>query len=543
MIDNPVRFIKSISRPPCSFKNWIFRLTVILVSSLGFAAAFWILLSRFRHLVTTNVILVPAVIIAWKWGSRAGLLSVLANTVWINIIVFQIDRSLVDASSALLGISSYLFITFLIGTAGTLIRKLINENKERVRVEEQLRRYQEQLEEMVEERTKELTRAQEKISQIEKMEAIGQLAGGIAHDFNNQLAVIMGYSDILTLRLKNPKFAHFARQIHTSGTRARDLTKQLLAFSRKSSYKPGIVDMNFIVTEVVSLLSKSIDKDISLLHVLDAQYPKVWGSASHLQNAVLNLAINARDAMSSGGVLSIETSNMQVDEAFSAVQDIQLNKGDYICIAVSDTGTGIDPSIRAHMFEPFFTTKEKGKGTGMGLAAVYGTVQSHEGSILVDSEPGKGSTFKVMLPVTSRKNDEKDCIDELKDAADGEHVLIGEDGSDLGQMLSVILESLNYRTTISCDEKGIVELYKNSWRDTDAILLDSRFAEKNKLHLALKKINPDVTIILTSGFTSARQVEAALNEGVSAYLQIPFTRREIHRKIQECLTQKNTACG
>ncbi|MFW5785490.1 MAG: ATP-binding protein, partial [Chitinispirillaceae bacterium] len=417
------------------------------------------------------------------------------------------------------------------------------ENRERMKVEEQLKRYQEQLEEMVEERTEELTQAHEKLSQIEKMEAIGQLAGGIAHDFNNQLAVILGYSDILAYRLEDPKLSRFARQIHLSGTRASDLTKQLLAFSRKSSYKPKIVDLNALVTEVITLLSRSVNKSISLLHVLDSRNPKVWGSASHLQNAILNLALNARDAMTEGGVLTIETSDVYVDETFCSVQNIRLETGNYACVAVTDTGTGIDPEVRDKIFEPFFTTKAEGKGTGMGLAAVYGTIESHEGTILVQSEPGRGSTFRLLLPVTTRKDNEVELTDELGETADGEHVLIIEEEPDIAEMFSVILRSLNYRTTVAEKDKA-VDLYSEIWRQVDLVLMNEQLSSENKyqLYRSLKVFNSNLTaVISSSGISSTKQIEAALNEGISGLLQKPFTRKDIHRKIQECLRKNKHA--
>ncbi|MFP4014173.1 MAG: ATP-binding protein, partial [Chitinispirillaceae bacterium] len=543
MIEKPVRTLKVLTESSCPTVNWVYRLVTIFLSSLLFAASFWFLFVQVRHLVVTNIILIPAVIIAWFWGRRAGILTVLICTFWISMIIPKVDPSQREIYSAAIGTFSYLIITILSGTASTLIKKLKRENRERMKVEEQLKRYQEQLEEMVEERTEELTQAHEKLSQIEKMEAIGQLAGGIAHDFNNQLAVILGYSDILAYRLEDPKLSRFARQIHLSGTRASDLTKQLLAFSRKSSYKPKIVDLNALVTEVITLLSRSVNKSISLLHVLDSRNPKVWGSASHLQNAILNLALNARDAMTEGGVLTIETSDVYVDETFCSVQNIRLETGNYACVAVTDTGTGIDPEVRDKIFEPFFTTKAEGKGTGMGLAAVYGTIESHEGTILVQSEPGRGSTFRLLLPVTTRKDNEVELTDELGETADGEHVLIIEEEPDIAEMFSVILRTLNYRTTVAEKDKA-VDLYSEIWRQVDLVLMNEQLSSENKyqLYRSLKVFNSNLTaVISSSGISSTKQIEAALNEGISGLLQKPFTRKDIHRKIQECLRKNKHA--
>ncbi|MFP4014108.1 MAG: ATP-binding protein, partial [Chitinispirillaceae bacterium] len=509
--------------------NWIVQFSVIILSSIAYAATFTFLYLQFNQLVFTNLTLIPSMIIAWFWGRRLGVFTILFNAYLVSLVLGNIatDAPQFD-STAVIAYTSYLLIVFLTGTAGNLTRRLNREIRERMRVEEQLKKYHEQLEEMVEERTSELAAKDEKLKQIEKMEAIGQLAGGVAHDFNNQLAIILGYSEFLLKTLDNPQHKQYAAHIRTSGTRAADLTKQLLAFSRKSSFKPQIININHIITEVVNFLSRSMGNHISLVHVLDAEMPNVWGGASLIQNAILNLAINARDAMEGSGVLTIESKNIQVDELFCAANNVQLEHGTYVCIAVSDTGTGIAPSVKDHIFEPFFTTKVEGKGTGMGLAAVYGTVTSHQGTILVESEPGHGSTFRIFLPVTNRTKNEtvdSDAVEIEDSSVNGEHVLIIDENVGITEMVEVLLGSLDYRITCASSREEAVRLYSRLWREVDIVLLDISLSLDTGLALfrTLKEINPHITAIFSSGFIPNQQIESALKAGVSGFIQKPFT--------------------
>ncbi len=535
MKTNPI----SIPAPDINNPSWMIRLPVVLLASGLFGIIFRTLFSVYPNPVITNLTLGPAIVIAWLWGRKAGLLTILFNHFCIIFVIRTIAPEQKPELSAFIAISAYSLITFLIGTASTLTKKLKQENLERLKVTEQLRKYQEQLEQMVEERTKELSQAHEKLKQIEKMEAVGQLAGGVAHDFNNQLAVILGYSEFLATVLEDPKLKHYASQIRTSGARAADLTKQLLTFSRKSSYKSQIVNTNHIVTEVTTLLSRSIGQEITLVHVLGSTKPQVWGSASLLQNAILNLAINARDAMEQGGVLTIETSDLLVDQTFCKLHGIQLEYGEYVSIAVADTGTGIAPTVLPHIFEPFFTTKCEGKGTGMGLAAVYGTVNSHHGTVLVESIFGKGATFKVLLPVTNRTRNEDDFTGELSENADGENILLIGDEQEFTDLMKVILNSLGYEIS-NCSEKQAAHIYKGKWGETNAVIIDTHSFENSlKVYNSLKEINPEIVAIFVSGFSSNQKLESVHKAGVSGFLQKPFTRKDIHRKIQECLLRKN----
>lgn len=240
---------------------------------------------------------------------------------------------------------------------------------------------------------------EERLRQSEKMDAIGQLAGGIAHDFNNQLVGIMGYSEMLYKKLDDENLKSFAENILKASKRAADLTGNLLAFARKGKYREVQVDVHGIIDEVVVMLEHSIDKRIDIRKMFKADGAVIAGDPTQIQNALLNLAINARDAMPSGGELLFSTDTVKIDEYFNKLHAQKLPEGNYMKICVSDNGTGMDSDMIKHVFEPFFTTKESGKGTGLGLASVYGTVKSHKGVIDVQSEPGHGTTFNIYFPV------------------------------------------------------------------------------------------------------------------------------------------------
>lgn len=326
------------------------------------------------------------------------------NVCWTSIILQHTNSLDHSPLEPILGGTIQFSIAILTGAVGSLTRKLRHEIAVRIESEDMLKKYQNQLEEMVQQRTQELQTANEHLRQAEKMEAIGQLAGGIAHDFNNQLMIIMGYCELLSKALDNKSTQwDYVKQIQTSGKRASDLTKQLLAFARKSVYKQQVVSINELASEVISLFSRSVDK-IQILSKLHAVNPYILGGPTQLQNVLLNLALNARDAMENGGTLTFETENLRFDRESDTVNNHKLPPGDYVSLSVKDTGTGIDPATMAHIFEPFFTTKEEGKGTGMGLATVYGMVSSHKGGIKVNSIVGKGTTFTLLFPAANENS-------------------------------------------------------------------------------------------------------------------------------------------
>lgn len=246
---------------------------------------------------------------------------------------------------------------------------------------------------------KEREKLQSELFQVQKLDAIGQLAGGVAHDFNNQLGGIIGYADLLRPYIQDQEPLDYLNNIITLAERSSSLTDQLLLFSRKGQFQKKTIDVHQVIEEVAGILKHSISPKISIVFHKRAEESYILGDASHVQNALLNLALNARDAMQGEGVLTFRTQQLKWEEDYIMNEDFLLKSGDYIHIEVSDTGTGIDESVMARMYEPFFTTKRRGKGTGMGLAALYGTMKTHNGGVDVKSRLGEGTTFHLYFPL------------------------------------------------------------------------------------------------------------------------------------------------
>lgn len=530
-----------------SEKPWTFRLAVILIISLIYAVVFHFLYDLARHGVVAYVNLIPVFLLSWLWGIRAGLLVNLLNIlVWTNLIIKSITP---DATflhiDALLGIIVHFSFGLVCGSFSSLNRKLQYQISERKNAANQLKEYQNHLEEMVRSRTKELQKANERLSQAEKMEAIGQLAGGIAHDFNNQLTIVLGYTEILKKRIKgDPQNQEYLQQIYKSGKRASDLTKQLLAFARKGVYKMQAVDINEISKEIKILLSRGINKNITINTVLAATLPYVWGGATQLQSAILNLALNARDAMENGGILTIETLNVKVDQQYCLCHSLKITPGDYVCISIHDTGSGMDEDIKKHLFEPFFTTKKEGKGTGMGLAAVYGIVKSHKGAIMVESEPQKGSTFSLLFPQTSKiiTNSDTDSLVTLP-IRKSINLLVIEDEIEVAATIKEMLCDPIFTVTLAHDGRKGIDIYRNCWQKIDSVIIDMVMPGLDgfQTFIALKQINPDVKAIISSGFTLTQKIEKALKSGARSFLQKPYTKNELLSQIKFVLDEKSVS--
>jgi PAS domain S-box-containing protein len=369
-------------------------------------------------------------------------------------------------------------------------------------------------------------RMEERLRQSEKMEAVGQLAGGIAHDFNNQLAGIVGFADLVRSEMKDDaELADSVDRILVAARRAADLTTQLLAFARKGKYESAAVDMHQLVDEVISLLRHSVDKRITIEQVLEADPPLTLGDPSQLQSAILNLAINACDAMAGGGNLTFATKTLDLEEADETRARGNIPPGRYIQISVSDTGTGIDAETQRHIFEPFFTTKEKGRGTGMGLAAVYGTVRNHGGAIPFDSEPGRGSTFRVLLPHYDGPVIPDERAAEWPAEVNGSaRVLVVDDEETVCNVAARMLEQMGCEAVLRCDGVAALEYYRESWRDVDLVILDMAMPRMGgrETFVAMREVNPATAVLLTSGFSINDEVQSLLDAGACGFLQKPF---------------------
>ncbi|MFZ2655642.1 MAG: response regulator [Victivallales bacterium] len=377
----------------------------------------------------------------------------------------------------------------------------------------------------------------EQLRQSEKMRVVGQLAGGIAHDFNNQLSIILGYSEILQGELHNsPTLYKYTKNIYIASKRSADLTKQLLAFSRQGKYQSVPVNMHDIIWEIITLLGRSIDKRIKFIQNLNAEQHIALGDPSQLHNSILNITINARDAMPQGGKIFFESRNRILD-----VNNPQnLLAGNYIEISISDTGTGMDDETQKRIFEPFFTTKKKGEGTGLGLAAVYGTMKNHGGAIEASSELGKGATFRIFLPAADIKLQQEDDRGGLKSIAQVQHkfrILVIDDEDVFCQMLTDILRPVGYEVTTLGNGIEASEYYRKNWENIDLVILDMLMPEMNghDTFMDMKGVNPGIKVIITTGFSIDSDVRKLVEAGVLYVIQKPFDPMELLQKMQGIL--------
>jgi signal transduction histidine kinase/CheY-like chemotaxis protein len=401
------------------------------------------------------------------------------------------------------------------------------------------------LAERVEEKTKSLVASQERLREAEKMESIGRLAGGIAHDFNNQLAGIMAFADLIRITAKEDSdIRQYAENIMASSRRSADLTGQLLAFARKGNLLRMPVDVHRLLADLASLLGRTFDKRITVTQSLAARRTVILGDPSQLHSAFLNIAINARDAMPEGGQLTLTTENSELDDAYcKSLPHSEITPGSYLRLCISDTGCGMDKTTLDRVFEPFFTTKEQSKGTGMGLAAVYGTVRSHNGAITVYSEPGRGSTFNLYFPVLDAETASLPA-NTMQESAPVEkcnaRVLLVDDEPSVLSSSAKLLNVLGCTTTVFGNGVEAVEYYRSDWEHIDVVILDMVMPTLSgkDTFLAMKEINPGIIALLASGYSINGEAQSILGLGVMGFIQKPFSISQLRVKIAEVMEKK-----
>jgi PAS domain S-box-containing protein len=380
-------------------------------------------------------------------------------------------------------------------------------------------------------------RLEEQLRHSQKMEAIGQLAGGIAHDFNNILTAIIGYGNLLQLRLgEHHQLRAYVEQILTSSERAANLTQSLLAFGRKQVIDPRQIELNQIVKSVERLLSRLISEDIEVkIHLIDGELT-VLADVAQIEQVLMNLATNARDAMPEGGKLTIRTDMMELDSRFVRAHGYG-KPGRYAVICVEDTGIGMSEKTRDRVFEPFFTTKEVGKGTGLGLSIVYGIVKQHNGYVNVRSEPGKGSTFTIYLPTAKVLNKQTSAIPYQPLIGGSETILIAEDDFEVRKLTKNLLEEFGYSTIEAKDgEDAIIKFMKNK-RRVDLVILDVVMPKKNgkEVYEEIKKSTPEVKALFTSGYTAdVIHKKGVLDEDLN-FISKPVSPKELLKKVREII--------
>jgi PAS domain S-box-containing protein len=382
----------------------------------------------------------------------------------------------------------------------------------------------------------------EQLRQSQKIEAIGRLAGGIAHDFNNLLTVIRGYSQLSLMDLKgNEKLRGNLDEIQKATQKASDLTHHLLAFSRRQIMEMKILDLNTLLKDLDRMLHRVIGEDIKLTYLLSDNIGKVSVDPGQMEQVILNLAVNARDAMPSGGRLTIETSNAELDEAY-AYTHIGSKPGRYVMMSVSDTGLGMSAEVRERAFEPFFTTKEKGKGTGLGLSTCYGIVKQSGGNIWAYSESGRGTTFKIYLPWAEEVSREMKHKAEAAEILKGtETILAVEDEIEVRKLVAQILTGQGYTVIeASHGEEALKVARENSEKKIHLLLTDVVMPgmSGHELAVTLGFQHPDLKVLYMSGYTDNAIVHhGVLEEGVN-YIQKPFTLDALARRVREVLDQR-----
>jgi len=390
-----------------------------------------------------------------------------------------------------------------------------------------------------------LRKSEEELRHSQKMEAVGRLAGGVAHDFNNLLTAIIGYAELIATRTSSNSLAkQNAELIRKAGEQAAALTRQLLAFSRKQILQPKVIDLNALVVEMERLLRRVIGERFDLQSHPDAENGRVKADPSQLEQVVLNLGVNARDAMPRGGKLIIRTENVTLDRKTAPQISAALAPGDYVMLSVTDTGAGMDEETMSHIFEPFFTTKGPGKGTGLGLATVYGIVRQTGGGISVESDVGKGSTFRIYLPVESGPVDfTRAPLTPVEKSDNFETVLVVEDEEIVRELVCEVLEHQGYN--ILCAPDGIEALNLATEFDGEIHLLvtDVIMPHMNGHELASKlcALRPGMRVLYVSGYSDNDIGDHGVLDPRHDLLQKPFTPQTLARKIRDVLHEEKYA--
>ena len=390
----------------------------------------------------------------------------------------------------------------------------------------------------------EKTKMEEQLIQARKMDAIGQLAGGVAHDFNNMLAGISGAAQLLeqddAIKGQNREFV---KMILDTADRAAELTGKLLAFGRKRNISTTVVDLHSVIHDTVLLLDRTLDKKINVILEEKAQNYFFSGNGASLQNCLMNLSINAAHAMPDGGDLTLETRNVVLDENYCRYSSFEIEPGPYIELIVRDTGIGIEPEYISKIFEPFYTSKELGKGTGLGLAMVYGTIQDHKGAITVYSETGKGTVFHIYLPLCTDEQtadaspEQSRPVPEITKGNPG-RILLVDDEEIIRKTGKPILEMMGFDVVLAENGREGLEKYSRDPDSIQLIITDMIMPEMNgrEFFRRIRRINPSCPVILTSGFTKDQDLDQLEQEGLSGFVQKPFRKEELINSINQVLS-------
>jgi signal transduction histidine kinase/ActR/RegA family two-component response regulator len=425
--------------------------------------------------------------------------------------------------------------------AGAMESEIFRRAQEIQESNRQLRQLQAELEERVRARTRELEQAHEQLRHAQKMEAIGTLAGGVAHDFNNLLTAIMGYAQLMVLRLKPDDPAlRDTEEILRSAERAAMLTRQLLAFSRREVLQPKLLDLNAIVGDLGKMLRRLIGETVELLVVPGEELWPVRADAGHLEQVLMNLTVNARDAMPEGGRITVETANIELGEVYAG-EHVGVKPGQYVLLSVSDTGTGMDETTKARVFEPFFTTKGAGRGTGLGLSTVYGIVQQWGGAIQIYSDLGWGTTFKVYLPRAAGPAEAVGKASKGEMPRGSETVLFAEDQDAVAAVVRATLQLCGYRVLQASNGSEAVELCRRYDGPIQLLVTDIVMPGMSgpELAAAVRTLRPETKILFISGYSERAFTSHGTLDGDAGFLQKPFMPAALALKVREVLDRSD----
>ena len=381
---------------------------------------------------------------------------------------------------------------------------------------------------------------EETLAQTRKLKAMGQLTGGIAHDFNNMLATILGFAELLSEDLQdNEEHSYYCKNITDTCERAATLTNQLLTFSRKQSKQTTVIDLHGLILGSMDLMQHSLGKKISIKQKLGAKEHFIMGEFAQLQNILLNMGFNARDAMPNGGILELNTENVSIYEKDILHLPVFIETGDYVVLHIRDTGTGMEKEVLDKIFEPFFTTKQAGKGTGLGLSTTYGTINAHNGSIFAESTPGEGTVFHIYFPVSNlkpQKDVEKKASSSRNSVTSGT-ILVIDDEMTIRRMLIKTLKYVGYDVLDANSGKVGINLYKQNKDQISAVILDVIMPEMDgvQIYKALKKINPNVAVLVSTGYASSKQTIELEELGVEAFLKKPYRQSELVEAVSKVI--------
>ncbi|WP_448381734.1 ATP-binding protein [Desulfosoma sp.] len=384
----------------------------------------------------------------------------------------------------------------------------------------------------------ERVKLQEQLQQAQKLESVGRLAGGVAHDFNNLLIIILGYGEMVLNKLHpQDPMRHWVKEMLGAANRAAGLTRQLLAFSRKQTLQPVVLNLNEVLRNLEKMLRRLIGEDVSLEMLLAEDLARVVVDPGQIEQVIMNLAVNARDAMPQGGTLVMETANVVLDDAYASSHP-GVTPGAYVRLAITDTGCGMSKEIVDRIFEPFFTTKERGKGTGLGLSTVYGIVKQSGGHIFVYSEPQRGTTFTIYLPATEAEAQPVPANPgEVRTVGHGEHILVVEDDQSLRKMMVGLLSELGYKVTPAANAGEALLLVEEVGLKPDLIITDVVMPTMSGKQLIdrLQRTRPDLKVLYMSGYTDNAIVHYGILDPGTPFIQKPFTRDALGMKIRELL--------